>query len=262
MKTFIVVSILLITSQAYAAPAEHVVLLHGLARTSNSMDKLAKYLSDQGYQVVNIDYPSRKHPLSELAEIVRKETVSKTSEAEIIHFVTHSMGGIILRFIQKYDPLPNLGRVVMLSPPNRGSEVVDSLSGLWLFELINGPAGKQLGTGENDICRMLGKVDFELGVITGDRSINWINSLIIPGKDDGKVSIESAKVQGMADFLIVHVSHPFIMNDKRVMTQCVHFLRNGYFKKDPSDMPFVSVTDRGFSELPLPNAETKTKVGD
>ena len=140
------------------------------------------------------------------------------------------MGGIIVRFIQKNDPLPNLGRVVMLSPPNRGSEVVDFLSNLWFFESINGPAGKQLGTGENGICRTLGKVNFELGIITGDRSINWINSFIIPGNDDGKVSIESAKVEGMADFLIVHVSHPFIMNDKTVMTECVHFLRNGHFK--------------------------------
>jgi triacylglycerol lipase len=69
------------------------------------------------------------------------------------------------------------------------------------FKSINGPAGKQLGTGENSICRALGKVKFELGIITGDGSINWINSLIIPGKDDGKVSIESAKVEGMTDFL-------------------------------------------------------------
>jgi triacylglycerol lipase len=257
MKTFIACFIFLITSQAYAAPAEYVVLLHGLARTSHSMDKLAKYLSDQGYQAVNIDYPSRKHQLSELAKIVRKETISKTTGAEKIHFVTHSMGGIILRFIQKNDPLPNLGRVVMLSPPNHGSEVVDSLSGLWPFELINGPAGKQLGTDEKGICRTLGKVDFELGVITGDRSINWINSFIITGKDDGKVSIDSAKVEGMADFLVVHVSHPFIMNDKRVMTECVHFFRNGSFKREPEDMPFVPVTDRGLSELPLGNAETK-----
>ena len=232
MKAFIVFFILLITSQAYAVPTECVVLLHGLARTSNSMNKMAKHLSDQGYKVVNIDYPSRKYELSELAKIVRKETISKTTGADKIHFVTHSMGGIIVRFIQKHDPLPNLGRVVMLSPPNQGSEVVDFFSDLWFFESINGPAGKQLGTGKNSICRTLGKVNFELGIITGDKSINWINSFIIPGKDDGKVSIENAKVEGMADFLIVHVSHPFIMNDKTVMTECVHFLQNGHFKKD------------------------------
>ena len=230
-RAFIVFFMILITGQVHAASTEHVVLLHGLARTSNSMNKLAKHLSNQGYQVVNIDYPSRKYQLSELAKMVRKEVISKTTGADKIHFVTHSMGGIIVRFMQKYDPLQNLGRVVMLSPPNQGSEVVDFLNDMWFFESINGPAGKQLGTGETSICRTLGKVIFELGIITGDRSINWINSFIIPGRDDGKVSIESAKVEGMADFLVVHVSHPFIMNDKTVMTQCVHFLRNGHFIK-------------------------------
>jgi pimeloyl-ACP methyl ester carboxylesterase len=233
MKAFFVFFILLIACQAYAVPTEHMVLFHGLARTSNSMHKLAKHLSGQGYHVVNVDYPSRKYELSELAKLVRKETISKTTGADKIHFVTHSMGGIIVRYIQKHDPLPNLGRVVMLSPPNHGSEVVDFLNNLWLFESIDGPAGKQLGTGENSICRTLEKASFELGIITGDKSINWISSFIIPGDDDGKISTESAKVEDMADFLVVHVSHPFIMNDKTVMTECVHFLQNGHFKKRP-----------------------------
>lgn len=210
---------------------EYVVLLHGLARTGNSMKKIETRLSNQGYSVLNIDYPSRKHQIPELAKMVRKEVVSKTAKTEKVHFVTHSMGGIVLRYIQKHYPLPNLGRAVMLSPPNHGSELVDLLGSLWIFEFINGPAGKQLGTGESDICRSLGRVDFELGVITGNKSINWINSFIIPGEDDGKVSIESAKVEGMADFLVVHRSHPFIMNNKEVINQCLHFIKNGYFKK-------------------------------
>ena len=214
---------------------EYVVLLHGLARTSKSMKALEKFFSEQGYEVFNISYPSRKYPVAELANMVRKEVITKTSEAAKVHFITHSMGGIIVRYIQKYNPLPNLGRVVMLSPPNHGSEVVDKLGGLWLFKCINGPAGKQLGTDKNSICQKLGKVDFELGVITGDRSINWINSLIIPGKDDGKVSIESAKVEGMDDFLIVHATHPFIMKKKTVITQCLHFLRIGVFDMNEKD---------------------------
>jgi len=227
----------LAASQANALPAEHVVLLHGLARTSRSMNDLEAFLSARGYQVLNIDYPSRKHQISQLAKIVRNEVTSKKGTAEKVHFVTHSMGGIILRWIQQNDPLPNLGRVVMLSPPNHGSEVVDALGKLWFFEFINGPAGRQLGTDGNGIWKQLGKVDFELGVITGDRSINWINSLIIPGKDDGKVSIESAKVEGMADFLIVRVSHPFIMKNKTVMTKCLHFLRYGSFGMQKESKP-------------------------
>ena len=213
-RTIFISSILFLAAHAYSMPAEYVVLLHGLARTSKSMKALEKFFSEQSYEVFNISYPSRKYPVAELANIVRKEVIEQTSDAGKVHFITHSMGGIIVRYMQKYDPLPNLGRVVMLSPPNHRSEVVDKLGGLFLFKWINGPAGKQLGTDKNSICQKLGKVDFELGVITGDRSINWINSLIIPGKDDGKVSIESAKVEGMDDFLIVHATHPFIMKKR------------------------------------------------
>jgi triacylglycerol lipase len=244
IKVLFIFIVLFSATPSYSVPPEYVVLLHGLARTSSSMNALGAFLSNQGYQVLNIDYPSRKHQIIELATIVRREVILKTSDAVRVHFITHSMGGIILRYIQKDNPLPNLGRVVMLSPPNHGSEVVDKLGGLWFFELINGPAGKQLGTDKSSICQKLGRVNFELGIVTGNRSINWINSLIIPGKDDGKVSVESAKVEGMADFLLVHVSHPFIMNDKTVMTQCVYFLRNGVFSKSMAEQKKSSLKSK------------------
>jgi len=232
MRSLLVLLLLMLSttpSNSQSADSGQVVLLHGLARTSRSMARLEKYLSVRGYRVVNIDYPSRKHRIDELAKMVRQEVVANTTNGEKIHFITHSMGGIILRTIQQNDPLPNLGRVVMLSPPNQGSEVVDALGNLSLFGFINGPAGREIGTDEQSVPRQLGKIDFELGVITGDRSINWINSLLIPGKDDGKVSIERARIEGMADFRVEHVSHPFIMKDEKVMKECLHFLRNGFF---------------------------------
>jgi triacylglycerol lipase len=231
MRCLLTILILLISTQANPMNREHVVLLHGLARTSGSMKELEQALSREGYEVWNIDYSSRKYGISEIAGIVRKEIISKTRNAEKVHFVTHSMGGIIVRYIQKYDPLPNVGRVVMLSPPNHGSEVVDFLGNTWPFKFINGPAGKELSTDERGLPQSLGRVDFETGVITGDESINWINSLIIPGKDDGKVSVDSAKVEGMKDFLVVHASHTFIMNDKTVISESLSFIRNGYFEK-------------------------------
>jgi pimeloyl-ACP methyl ester carboxylesterase len=231
MRYLLTILILLISTQANPMNREHVVLLHGLARTSGSMKELEQALSREGYEVWNIDYSSRKYGISKIAGIVRKEIISKTRNAEKVHFITHSMGGIIVRYIQKYDPLPNVGRVVMLSPPNHGSEVVDFLGNTWPFKFINGPAGKELGTEERGLPQGLGRVDFEAGIITGDESINWINSLIIPGKDDGKVSVDSAKVEGMKDFLVVHAYHTFIMNDKTVISECLSFIRNGYFEK-------------------------------
>ena len=206
-----------------------VVLLHGLARSSDSMSKLEKALKEEGYEVLNIAYPSRKHTVDKLAEMVREQIVKEIDDIDKIHFVTHSMGGIIVRYIQKEEPLENIGRVVMLSPPNQGSEVVDKLGHLKMFKWLNGPAGLQLGTAEKGLVDELGPADFELGIITGDRSINWILSSMIPGEDDGKVSRDSAKVEGMDAYKVVHATHPLIMKNKKVIEHVKFFLKFGTF---------------------------------
>lgn len=229
MRAFHRVSLCLLLTCNLMQAGEAVVLLHGLARTSSSMNKVETALTQAGYSVFNIDYPSRESTVEDLSRLVRTEIERIGPEFERIHFVTHSMGGIILRYIQHHYPVENIGRAVMLSPPNNGSEVVDTLSGFTLFKAINGPAGEQLGTRENSLPIELGPVDFELGIITGDRSINWINSLLIPGKDDGKVSTESAKVNGMQAFKVVHATHPFIMKRSPVIRDVLMFLETGEF---------------------------------
>lgn len=209
---------------------ENVVLLHGLARSASSFKKLEKTLNDEGYQVYNINYPSRKFTIEVLASKIRTQLEPVIKDGETIHFVTHSMGGILLRQIQCDDPIKTIGRVVMLSPPNNGSEVVDVLGELSAFEWLNGPAGNQLGTGPDSAPNTLPAVDFELGIITGDRSINWGLSMLIPGKDDGKVSVKSAKVEGMKSFRVVHASHPLIMKNSNVIEMVTFFLKNGSFE--------------------------------
>lgn len=127
--------------------------------------------------------------------------------------------------------LPSLGRVVMLGPPNQGSEIVDALGGLRFFGWINGPAGGQLGTRPDSLPNRLGPVNFELGVIAGDRSINWINSWIIPGPDDGKVSVERTRITGMRDHRVIHATHPFLTRNRRAIDLTLHFLRSGRFQE-------------------------------
>jgi len=149
-----------------------------------------------------------------------------------LNFVTHSLGGIIVRYLAKKDLIVNIGRVVMLAPPNQGSEVADALSESWLFNLINGPAGKELGMAGNSIPLQLGPANFEVGIIAGNKSINLILSLMIDGENDGKVSIKNTKLEGMKDFIVLPVTHPFIMKEEPAIRQTIHFLIYGMFRKN------------------------------
>jgi len=193
------------------------------------MRALEGNLSGLGFHVTNIDYPSSKYPIEYLAEYVRNEVRRRCTGEERIHFVAHSLGGIVLRYYLKENQLYNLGRVVMLSPPNQGSELVDSLRDNILFKIVTGPSGQQLGTDSSSVPITLGPVDFELGIIAGNRSLNPIFSHLIPGEDDGRVLVERSKVEGMADFLVVPQAHPFIMNSPEVIEQTVCFLEHGRF---------------------------------
>jgi len=210
---------------------EWVILLHGLARSKSSMSTMEKRLAEAGYSVLNKDYPSTKKNIQQLVADHLPELVDSCRQngATKIHFVTHSMGGILVRYYLKHYSLPELGHVVMLSPPNTGSEVVDVFKSFFLFKWLNGPAGQQLGTDADSIPIHLGKAKFHTGIITGDRTINFILSSIIPGPDDGKVSIERAKLDGMADFRVIHSTHPFIMKNSEAIALTLNFLDKGSF---------------------------------
>jgi pimeloyl-ACP methyl ester carboxylesterase len=214
-----------------------VVLLHGLARSCRSMQAMEKALVLAGFQTVNLDYSSREKTIEEIADqdFVRGLRLCEETGASQVHFVTHSLGGIIVRQAMAGHRPENLGRVVMLSPPNRGSFVADRLKDWWLYHWLNGPAGQELGTREDELPRRLGPVDYPVGVITGDRHAwfdAWFASLTAE-KNDGKVSVEEARLDGMADFLVVPETHPFIMNSDEVIKQTVHFLRQGTFIHPP-----------------------------
>jgi alpha-beta hydrolase superfamily lysophospholipase len=212
---------------------EFVVLLHGLARTSRSMRPIKKALEKNGFATFNVNYPSRKKPIEELSDYVLEKINQNFSDhpTNTLHFVTHSMGGIILRQIMKLSPISNLGRVVMLGPPNQGSEIIDRLGPFKLIPIINGPASLQLGTSSDGFIQSLGQVHFDLGVIAGTRSINPFLSFLIPGPDDGKVSVERTKVEGMNDFIEVPNSHSFMMGNRTIQKETIYFLKNGQFSK-------------------------------
>jgi pimeloyl-ACP methyl ester carboxylesterase len=211
--------------------ADNVILLHGLARTEKSMAPLQRALQQKGYCVTNVAYDSRHGDIETMAVAAIEPALAACAATERIHFVTHSLGGILVRQYLAHHDIDNLGRVVMLGPPNKGSEVVDRLRDVPGFHFINGDAGLELGTGAASLPNRLGRANFDLGIIAGTRSVNLILSQMIPGVDDGKVSVENTRLEGMHEHLKMAVTHPFMMRNDGVIQQVIHYLETGRFKR-------------------------------
>jgi len=217
--------------RSVASADECVVLLHGLNRSWRAMRPMADALQAAGYTTANVDYPSQTGTIEEIAPVVVGMGLAECRDtgAVRIHFVTHSLGGILLRYQSEHSPIPDLGRVVMLGPPNQGSEIIDQTRDWPGFEMLSGDAGAQLGTNADSLPSQLGPVNFELGVIAGTGTINVFTSAMLPDPDDGKVSVASTQVDGMDDFLVVGESHRYIIRSDVVIRNTESFLRNGAF---------------------------------
>jgi len=209
---------------------DYVVILHGIARSNKHMQKLAAYLQKDGFDVINLSYPSTTHKIEDLTEIINKEISQRTAEDKLIHFIGYSMGGLMVRaLIHKYN-YKNLGKVVQLATPNQGSEVADFVKNFWPYKKIFGPAGQQLITDQGAVKHLFGEVNYELGIIAGNATIDPISSAIIPGENDGKVAVKRTKLEGMKDHIVVSASHTFFPSNKEVQKQTLYFLKNGNFK--------------------------------
>ncbi len=211
-----------------------VVLLHGLGRTLGSMRLLGMRIERAGFRTKCIRYPSTRHGLDAIAAALepRVDRFAATIPGKI-HFVTHSLGGLAVRgLLTRYRP-ENLGRVVMLAPPNGGSEWADALVKLRLASFILGPVSEHLATQRSATAeRCFGPIDYPLGIIAGDRPIDPIFArLLMTGPHDGKVSVASTKVDGMTDHLVLPVGHPLMPFHPKVAHQAITFLMDGEFTR-------------------------------
>jgi len=219
-----------------AAPAgdrEIVVLLHGLGRSEAAMWFLAARLEAAGFQVVRIGYDSLRDPPERIVATVSLmiEACCKDSP-EPVHFVGHSLGGLIIRAYLAENEVSTPGRVVLIATPNAGTPLVDAYQDSWLIDLV-GPTAKRLGTGPESFPNSLPAPDYPVGVIGGVRDAAFFD--LIPGADDGLVPLESTKVAGMVDFIAVESNHYLMRYSSEVARQTIAFLRTGEFLRSGDD---------------------------
>ena len=213
------------------ATQDGVVLLHGISRTALSFRKMQLSLERAGFATLNLDYASRRKALEGLAEDIDPAIQRFADRIDgSVHFVCHSMGGLLARvYIARHRP-KHLGRVVMLGTPNSGSEIADRLKNFGVYRAFFGPAGQQLGTQRDAAIEALfPPVDYPVGVIAGNRSIYPIASALLPKPHDGRVSVANTKLDGMADHIVIRSSHPWLPRNSIAIAQTIAFLRGGRF---------------------------------
>ncbi len=206
-----------------------VVLLHGLGRSTRAMAYLQYRLQEAGYETFSIGYPSTRLQPEEILQLLRNKVHACCASRKKVHFVGHSLGGVIVRALLQERRDINLGRVVILGSPNQGTALVDWLADNRWFRVLAGPTGMRLGRGNNSWPKQLPAPDYELGVIAGTHSANPIGSWILSGPDDGIVSVQSARLTGMKDFMLTPAGHVMMRYSDEVADAVIQFLQSGSF---------------------------------
>jgi pimeloyl-ACP methyl ester carboxylesterase len=235
LLNWLITIILLLPGVSQAASQEVVVLLHGVASVPLSMKYLEKGFEEEGYTVLNLGYPSTRESIGENAAAIRAEILEYVDSLDpgtevTVHLVAHSLGNLVARRAMS-DGIPNLGRMVMIAPPNHGSFVAEAVKHLNIFFWIYGESGQQLSADNRAFFEELPEPSCSFGIIAGGKGNNEGFLPLIPGDDDGVIRVETTRLPGADDFTIIDAEHTLILFKKETLRQTVHFLRNGYFER-------------------------------
>jgi triacylglycerol lipase len=195
------------------------------------METLAEAISSAGFRAINVAYPSTSASIEELVALLGERVAAEESACATNHFVGYSLGALVIRAYLAQAPPGHLGRVVMIAPPNHGSEIVDALGWSWTFKKLMGPLATRLGTSPEALSQLLPAPTYPFGVIAGDRIISLWGLLFIRGEQDGTVSVASTRLEGMSDFVVVHRTHTFIMDAPEVAAYTVSFSSHRTFQR-------------------------------
>ena len=209
-----------------------VVLLHALARRPGSMARLAEALAASGYETLAPAYPSRRKTIADIARGLAPAIAVFGARVDRLHFVGHSMGGLVARAVIAGSRPARLGAVVTLGTPHGGSEIVDLLQRSAAFRAFYGPAFAELSRAASaDLNARLGPLDYPLGAIAGTRALNVVAGwFVLPRPNDGTVSVASAQPPGAWDRCLVACDHLSLPRDRRVMALACEFLTEGRFR--------------------------------
>lgn len=227
-----------IRREANLAPmsGEAVVLVHGVIRSSKSMQKLQRRLAEAGYTVVPFDYPSTRIDVPGAAGHLR-QVLESLEGIERVHVVAFSLGGLVARCCLGEYEEPRLGRLVLVGVPNRGAELADLLRNLWAFKFVYGPAGQQLISTTEGFAAGLAVPKCEFAVIAGGRGEPRGYNPFIPGDDDGTVSVASTRLPGAADFALVPALHTPLIGNSQTLEYALRFLKEGRLREQGDREP-------------------------
>lgn len=218
-----------------------VIYLHGIGRTSRSMRPILDAMPKEGFVNIPFEYPSTRVPIEDSASFLHSVTESLTDVLKI-SFVVHSMGGLVVRQFLKEHQDPRVHRLVMFGTPNNGAEMADMLKRNFVFRTIYGPAGQQLVTDPGGTIKSLPIPRIEFGVIAGGKGDERGFNPLLPGDDDGTVTVASARLPGAADFLLVPKLHAFLMSDETAIAAAKCFIEHGRFSLERDSEPIVKET--------------------